>query len=215
MLVVEFRTDSPILRDALAHAPETTASYEEMYRTDDGIVFLFWVAGDDLTAFEEGLAIDPTVTDSAELSESDTRRLYRVTLTERGESVATFPSWGALEISLLEARGTYDGWDFRSRMPNRDTLRRFRETCEEKNVRFRLSSVYEADRTATETEARVTSAQREALITARELGYYEIPRRSSLNDVADHLDVSSQAVSTRLRRGTSTLVDATLRTDST
>ena len=54
MLVVEFRVDSPILQDALAHAPETIVIHEQQYQTSDGITYLFWAEDSDLAAFEEG-----------------------------------------------------------------------------------------------------------------------------------------------------------------
>jgi len=211
MLVVEFHLDSHILRTALERAPGTTVSHEDQYRTADGITLLFWAAGGDPAAFEDGLAADPTVTNVARLADARHRRLYRVLFTAEGEDVTTFPAWGELDLSLLDATATAEGWDLRMRMPDRDTLHRFREVCDENDVGFRLASVYEEREAATVSDARLTAVQREALLAAHELGYYDIPRGASLADVADHLDVSSQALSERLRRGTARLVETSLQ----
>ncbi len=129
MMVVEFRIDTPILQKSLTHAPEMVISYEEIYQTDDGILFLFWAAEGDLTAFDDSLAADPTVTNPTQLAETQTRCLYRVTFTEYGENVATFPIWPRLDISLLDATTatTHEGWIFRMRMPSRETLQQYRE----------------------------------------------------------------------------------------
>lgn len=214
MIVVEFSVDSPLLQEALARAPETTVSYEELYQTSSGINFLFWAEGDDLMAFEEGLASDPTLTNVAQLAETQTGRLYRVSFTAYGESVATFPSWGDLDVSLIELSSTGEGWTARMRMPDRETLDRYREVCEEKDLQFRLQAIYEEKEASTAASAKLTDSQREALITAYELGYFEIPRQVSMTEIADRCEVSSQAISERLRRGTATLIEMTLQIDS-
>ena len=210
MFVVEFRVDSPILQDALAHAPKTVVIHEELYQTSDGITYLFWAEDSDLAAFEEGLAADPTVTNISQLAETPTRRMYRATLTDYGESVATFPSWSELDISHLRSTASHNGWEVRMRMADRDTLHQYCEVCEENDLPFHLMSIYEETEATSKAEAQLTTVQREALTTARERGYFEIPRQASLADVGDHLEISPQALSERLRRGTATLIDTVL-----
>lgn len=215
MLVVEFRHDSPILQESLSQAPETTVRYEETYQSSDGTDFLFWAEGGGLATFDDALAADPTVTDPVLLTETQTRRLYRVTFTAHGETVVTVPCWSDLDISIIEATGSKEGWDLRMRMPSRDTLRQYRGFCEERDLRFRLKSIYEETAAANQADAQLTNVQREALVTARKLGYFDIPRQASMADVADHCDISSQAVSERIRRATVTLIDAALPTTAT
>lgn len=45
------------------------------------------------------------------------------------------------------------------------------------------------------------------------MGYFGISRDASIEDVADELDISSQAASERLRRGTGNLVRDVLQTE--
>lgn len=210
MFVVEFRVDSPLLREALTRAPGTTVSHEEQYRVTDGINLLFWAEGGDSVAFEDGVTADPTVTDLLQLADTRARRMYRVTFTETGERVTTFTSWPEMDISLLDATGTQEEWEVRMRMPGREALEQYREACEDRDLRFRLDTIYEEEGATTPAEVQLTNSQRETLLTARELGYYQIPRQASLADVADHCRVSPQAASERLRRGTATLIDAAL-----
>ena len=54
----------------------------------------------------------------------------------------------------------------------------------------------------------ITDKQREAIKVAVEAGYYETPRRATLQDLADYLDVSRSAVSQRLNGAESTLIRA-------
>lgn len=57
---------------------------------------------------------------------------------------------------------------------------------------------------------RLTARQLEALEVARERGYYDVPRTTSLATVADDLGCSESAASTLLRTAESKLVTATL-----
>jgi hypothetical protein len=52
----------------------------------------------------------------------------------------------------------------------------------------------------------LTDRQREAIRTAHEMGYFEIPRRAALEDVAAELGISASSLSERLRRAQSHLV---------
>ena len=52
----------------------------------------------------------------------------------------------------------------------------------------------------------LTPDQRRAIATAWELGYYDVPRTSTLRDVADELDLADSTVSDLLRRGQASLV---------
>lgn len=211
MFVVEFRLNSPILRDALAHTPGMKLIHEEQYEVAEGVTLLFWVEGGDFEAFEEGVAVDPTVTNLQQLAETQSRRLYRVTFTDAGMDVATFPAWPELDISLLDASATHEGWTLRMRMADRETLEQYRDRCRERDLQFQLDSIYEGREIADEHPVQLTERQRETLLTAHELGYFEVPRQSSLADVASTFQISSQAASERLRRGTARLIDALVR----
>jgi hypothetical protein len=56
----------------------------------------------------------------------------------------------------------------------------------------------------------LTDPQREALRTAYELGYFEVPRGASLEAVADELDIAPSSASERLRRAQTHLVETTV-----
>jgi hypothetical protein len=212
MLVVEVQVESPILREALTRPPDVTLQYEEQYQTDDGINLLFWASSRDFATFEDGLDVDPTVTNVTRLAETESQRLYRVTFTEVGEAAATFPSWSELDISVLDAAATDEGWELRMQLPDRESLRGYRDVCEERGHQFHLQSVYERRDSPDTAETPLTAAQAEALAIARDLGYFDIPRETSMADVAAELGISSQAASERIRRGITALVDASLST---
>jgi predicted DNA binding protein len=60
-----------------------------------------------------------------------------------------------------------------------------------------------------------TEAQRDILVAAVKTGYFEIPRETSLTDLADQRNESHQAVSEHLRLTTYNLVELTLIAYST
>lgn len=210
MLVVEFQVDTPFLREALVAVPGATITLEELYRTEDRGIVHFWLEDCDQQAFEDGLAADPTVTDAVTLAETGARWLYRVACTDYGWQVVTFPSWSELDITFLAATASHEGCDVRLRLPSRTALKEYRAVCAERDLNFQLQSLYEEREAATGADAQLTTDQREALVTAYRLGYFQVPRRASLTEVAEPFDISPQALSERLRRGTSTLVKASL-----
>lgn len=210
MLVVEFRIDSPLLAETLAQHPAATITDEEGYYDGDTIKYLFWAECPDFTEFDTALAADPTVTNPRTITETTTRRLYRVTLTEKGTRLSTFPAWSEFDLVLLEAHGTHEGWTVRMRLPDRETLTAYQELCREQGFTIELRAVYHDAAEGSPVTARLSPAQQEALAIAYEMGYYDIPRQASLADIAAQIDISSQSVSERLRRGVSTLLETSL-----
>lgn len=210
MIVVDGRIDSPILREALVGAAGTTIAYEEKYVVDGGIRYFFWAEGGDVDAFDDALEKDPTVTRPRMLAEVGDRRLYRVDLTEVGQEAATFSTWGELDLVVLDLRATTEGWRARIRFPDRDALGGFLDVCRDRGISFSVEAIVGGADATEDVGVELTPDQREALATALQAGYFEIPRGATLAEVADPLGISAQATSERLRRGMASLVEAAL-----
>lgn len=56
----------------------------------------------------------------------------------------------------------------------------------------------------------LTDRQREVLETARDVGYYEVPRRTTVDAIAERLDIDSSTVSEHLQRAERHLVESAL-----
>ena len=54
--------------------------------------------------------------------------------------------------------------------------------------------------------AQLTDRQREILAAAVEVGYYEVPRQASHEDIADHLGIAPATVGEHLRKIESTVL---------
>ncbi|HET7323631.1 MAG TPA: helix-turn-helix domain-containing protein [Halococcus sp.] len=186
---------------ALSASSSVELDIEREYGAHSAMPVMFcWVRGGDLDAFETALADDETVTDVTRLSESGNPRLYRACLTGAAP-VVTYDAWVEQGAARLEMRYADGRWHVRMRFPDRETLRAFRTFCDENALDFRLDRLYDSDPKRGPPRDRLTTSQRETLRLAHERGYFDIPRKVTLSDLADELGISNQAASERLRRG--------------
>lgn len=107
-------------------------------------------------------------------------------------------------------RVTNDGWRQTAWFADRAAFDQFRSFWQ-RNAGFRLHRLTR-DGEAKAAGDGLTDRQREALRTAYQLGYFEIPRRTSLEAVADELGVAASSASERLRRAQTELVEKTVAT---
>jgi predicted DNA binding protein len=171
---------------------------------DEPVLFV-WASDGDLDEFEAALGRDETVAEYTLVEDAGDHRLYRVAVSEQ-TPVSLYPVDDRMEASRLDVISSADGVDARLRFPDRESLSEFRPRVEARGVDATLRGVYSDTESALGDEYGLSAKQREALVTAAELGYYDVPRQASLSDVADDLDVSPQAASERLRRGVKTFV---------
>lgn len=169
------------------------------------------VTAGDADAFEAALGDDPTVAGWLRTAELEDRRLYRIELTD--EALVLAPTLASMGIAVAEATGGRGSWWLVLQLPGRDQIAEFTAYCEETGVEV---DVERLARTAPDAPTPpLTDAQREALAAAYESGYFDEPRRTSLEELAAELDVSSTAVGGRIRRGTAALVETMLSPGTT
>lgn len=205
MLIVEFRSDGPLLKDTFERTPEMVVSPEEAYLEGETTHYVFWAEGGDFDAFETALDADPTVTDPRTLADMGARGLYRASSTERSETAVSV--WRDLDLVLLNAEGSRDGWTFRMGVPDRETLAEFRDLHRDHGQPFEVQRIYQASESLADDTTTLTDPQREALVAAYEAGHFDLPQRASQADVAARVGISPQALSERLQRGIRTLVE--------
>lgn len=208
VLIVEFEIETPILRRTAESA--SRIDVEEIFRSStDETKFIFWVYGEDLDGVDTALTDDETVRAFALLEEPGDRRLYSGTLSEHGEELLTYPTAAEYDIAYLDITVTTDT-KIRARIPTREALFAYRDACRKREIPFRIERIFrESDQSG--DRYGITDRQREALLVALEAGYFDVPRNTTLSDVAAKLDISDQALSARLRRGQANLLRNTLR----
>lgn len=214
-LIAEFSLRSPdlVLASAFEAAPDVTAELETQMATGlDVPVLVFWAFGGDLDELQVGLDKDATVLESAVIEEVAGRKLYRARL-DVDELCSVYPVYHELGAAPMAATGSADGWQRRVRFPDRDSVVEMREFCKDKGVNFRLHRLYTPGGEDVVDEFGLSPEQRRALVTAEREGYFEVPRKVSLDDLGDRLDITGQSASERLRRGVSELVSNTVMSD--
>ncbi|QDX41217.1 helix-turn-helix domain-containing protein [Salarchaeum sp. JOR-1] len=213
-LIAEFRLTGPglVLRHARNAVPEVDVNVQHEVGIDpQRPILFFWATPDGdadasaLDDFHDAVAADGSVRDATVLDDLGDRRLYRVQIHEHHDTVL-YPAYVELGAALVGLYSAASGWKVEMRFPHRDALTDFRAACERNGVSFSLHRLYQG---VNENEPKgLTDAQREALRVAMALGYFGVPREAALADVADELDVSTQAASERVRRAVKALVES-------
>lgn len=110
---------------------------------------------------------------------------------------------------VTEAVGTAEGWTVSVRFPDDRALAAFYDDCYQSGIRLEFRGIYVGDGDTNDGFG-MSAVQRETVEAAFEMGYFDVPRRTTIAAIAEELDVSEQAVSERLRRGLSNYLTTTL-----
>jgi predicted DNA binding protein len=170
---------------------------------------LVWADAPDFEAFSRALAADPTVDDLDRAIEVDDRYLCRISLSESGAGVDFYPILTETGSVVHSATVTAEGWDCHFGFADAPALSRFFDAVDDHGIGYDIYRVYEP-RDSARVDDGMTDAQREALATAMDIGYFDVPRDATLQDLSAELDISDSAASERIRRGVQTLVETTL-----
>lgn len=203
-----FPSDAFALSETLHQFPDVVVEGDRIVaHSPNATLPCLWASGEDLDGFAAAVADDPTVEKIQATSEFDEEVLFHLVWTEEiKEFVQEIVDH---EGTILEASASDDTWRVRLRFMTREQFDEFRAHYDEKTTTFNLEQLYEIDAPRQES-GDVTPEQHEALVTATESGYFEVPRGASIQEIAGEMDVSHQAVSERLRRGTANLVGEAL-----
>lgn len=201
---------------ALESHPGVRVRLESVVPTGSATVPYFWVRRTDAGAVETALGGSPFVEAVSVVDGTDDEALFRVTWTDRIDGVV-----GLVEDTagvILEGGGQGEDWSFRLRFPDRTGLSAFYQSAIGEGIPVEVEEVYNPQGVDRDTPFGLTEGQHEALSVALERGYFDVPRRITLVELAEELGISDTAVSQRLRRGlrsflSTTLVTSTLEDD--
>ncbi|MFP8955996.1 bacterio-opsin activator domain-containing protein [Natrialbaceae archaeon A-CW3] len=210
-LIAEFAvtSDDFALDRVLAAAPEMIVEVERIVATmEDRIMPYFWVTGGDFEAFEDAFDTDDSVTHATVIDEVDDSKLFRAEWAKDVESIVyAYLETGA---TLLKAVGKDDRWELRMRFDDTENLTAFREYCSEHDIRFKLLHLQEQNQPMASVQFDLSPTQRNTLLAALEAGYYEVPQRATMTELAAMLGISQQALSKRLHVAHKNLITSTI-----
>jgi predicted DNA binding protein len=188
--------------------PEMHIEIERVAVEDEEVTPYFWASGDDHEMFEAALDDDPTVADVITVEEHDDERLYQVGWRRNARGIVYAVS--EVGATILEATSDNGNWFVEMLFPDSESLSDFQDYAAANGLSFELLWLHRSAHSEAFGQYDVTDEQREALVTAYEEGYFEVPGEISLGELADELDISKNAVSARLHRGYANLVKNTL-----
>ncbi len=200
--------DEFVLNHTLETFPDLKFEVERIVTSgDESVMPLLWVRGASREDVEECLESDPTVDNVELLGDFDGEWLFQMDWIGRVDLLVQMIT--NAEATILDAVGNDNEWKLRVLYPRRSLFSETHEFCEEHGLNFEVHSIRELEG---EPAGRygLTTEQYEVLAAAANRGYFEIPRQVSLEELAEELGVSHQALSERLRRAISALVDDTL-----
>ena len=200
------------LSETLDQRPEITINIDRVvaHNTTQVVPFVRVTSGE-VDGLTEILEADTSVAEVELFGETDDERFYRLVWGETAEIVGYVVN--EYDATVQEATATDGEWHLRMLFPDRDGLSAMNKYANENNIHLDVKKIYGTD----EFEAarhNLTESQHEALATAVEHGYYEIPREIDTEELATELGISHQALSERFRRATKNLVVSALAVES-
>jgi predicted DNA binding protein len=174
-------------------------------------VFPFLVVYDDRTELETALDADPTVANHEPVDWTDGQGVYYIEHTEATKLI----SRTVTEVNgfLVHTQTKGEGWLVQLLLPDREALNTIWNYAADEGISLTIIEVYGNEDAGGEQSYGLTDEQRDTLRIAYQRGYFSEPRDVSLREVAEEMELSSTAVSGRLRRGMRNLIAATILTD--
>ena len=192
----------------LDRLPEAAFETERVVTSgEDAVMPLLWVRRTERDAADRALEADPTVESVSSLADFGTEHLYRMEWVDHVDLLLQMLT--SSEATILDAYGRGDKWALRVLYPGRDEFSKTHDFCNDHGLTFEVESIREMEGDPAGRFG-LTEEQYQALVAATQHGYYDIPRESKLQEIAEEFDLSHQAFSERLRRGTASLVKDTL-----
>jgi predicted DNA binding protein len=217
-LIAEFEIDCAALPlvEIAAAVPAATVETEIQFNHGDRPPFLVHVTHDDPAAVERAFESVAFVGEYTLVGRAGDTRRYQVIPAvgieaQLGDALDDLDGLRALataEAIIERIRVTPTGWRQTGWFADRAAFEEFRRFWH-RNDAFTLRRLTRGGEPADPGDG-LTDPQREALRTAYEMGYFEIPQGASLDEVAARLGITASSLSERLRRAQTHLIETTV-----
>jgi len=195
--------------------PDSSVILEFQYNHGRRPLFIATVTGDSRSRFEAELDEADDVGEWALIGRADTTRRYKLEPAlsleaQLGEHINDLDNLEALATTaaIIERIKVHqEGWNQTGWFKDHGVFDQFASFWQS-NAEFKLHRLTHDGESEPPGEG-LTDQQQEALRTAFEAGYFEIPRRASLETISNELGISASALSERLRRAQTQLIQET------
>ncbi|WP_435153330.1 helix-turn-helix domain-containing protein [Haladaptatus sp. DFWS20] len=197
-------TDEFGLSETFESIPGLVVELEQVVvNPEKRIMPYIWVVGGESTTVQQALQDDPTTTEVTKISDLDGGSLYSVRWSE--ETKETVEQVLKADPIILTGTAVRQGWDFQIRFNSPENLSTLQTNLNSRNVSVELKRLYAPEAPTVDGEFMLTPKQRIAVMVALEAGYFDVPRKANLSELAKQLDITPQALSKRLRRAHKTM----------
>ncbi|MFW5973893.1 MAG: helix-turn-helix domain-containing protein [Natrialbaceae archaeon] len=210
--VMEFTSpaDEFPLGTVFENLPGVTVELERLIPDESLIIPYFWVRGARAEDIEAAFEAHRGVVSVRLIDDVDEEYLMRAEWND--EYYGLLSALARANIVVLSGIGSKEGWKFEVRGETRERIGEFRSDCQAHDIPIQITAVHSLLPVQGDGYE-LTDTQREALVLAYEMGYYDSPRAASLADIAAELGISQQSLSSRLRRGNRRLIERTLASE--
>jgi hypothetical protein len=219
-LVAEFEIDCEALPlvPVAAAVPEATLLLELQFNHGKRPLFLVTATGGSHDAVAEALTEAYDVGEWTLVGEAGDTRRYQVVpaltfeeqLGDHVDDLSGLEALATADAIIERIEVVPDGWRQTGWFADRDAFREF-SSFWQRTAGFRLYRLTRDGESEPPGDG-LTDHQQEALRIAYERGYFDIPRRTTLEAVAAELGISATSVSERLRRAQTRLIEETVAT---
>lgn len=203
--------DSFPLGSAFENYAGITVELERIIPTSKTIIPYVWIHGvgkAEERQIEAAFEQDPEIRGIKLVDEVDGDYLLRVEW--KADYTGILRGIAETSVALISAIGNSEQWTFELRGDRHADIATFQAYCHDHDLPVTLTELHSVSRMATDTEYHLTDTQREALVLAYEHGYYQSPRKTTLQEIADDLEITGQALGARLQGGIHRLIGSTL-----
>lgn len=163
-----------------------------------------WITGHSREEIERTFRDEPDISEFDHITSENDRFLYH--LSAPGGTMEFRDIIQEENGTILAVTGEEGEWKLQVRCRDKDHLARVHDRLSDEGI---PPEIHQIRRIGDESDGTtlLTEQQRQAFEVALEHGYFDIPRKASLEDIAAEMGISYQAVSERLRRGYESLVE--------
>lgn len=206
---VHIRHDRLALVPTLRALPAVAIEVISQGTTDPGeSAFPFLIDYHDREELDDALSGDPTVAAYELVDWTDSTGIYYIEHTPETKLISTVVT--DVNGYLVHTETERDGWLARLLLPDRAALNTIWEYADAEDISLEIIEIYGNEAAGGEGTFGLTPEQHDALTVAYRRGYFSEPREVSLEEIAAEMDLSSTAISGRLRRGMRNLIAATI-----
>lgn len=217
---VQFAHENGALTDTLNRRPDLTVSViQESSTNPERDLYFMRFEGGAVEDVRESLEADSTVLEVELMPGIEEQPVFGIEFAPETRFIA--PQVTSQDGFVLDARSSSNvtadlhGWWERWLLPHDEALQTIWKWAHEAGFEFNVLTFHKQGRADPEYAGPngLTEEQREALVAAHEQGYFAEPRETSLEELAESLDLSTTAVAGRIRRGMKSTVEMTLVTE--